>query len=193
MQTASNFIKAPMRTIDIEDDLYEYLRTQQTTFGESASHVLRRLLKLGPPTDSNSHKGQPVPEWVPKLAEEVQRELEQNPRKKALWEFIKGPRFQSERNAVGRFLSVLAFVCRENREKFAVVESINGRSRKYFGKSDSELNKSGKSVHPKNIPGSDYWVVTNNSTQNKRELLMDVLRLLGYEGLSAYAAAKIDP
>jgi negative modulator of initiation of replication len=186
-----------MRTIDIEDDLYEYLRTQQTTFGESASHVLRRMLKLGVPTHGDSPTHQPagssaVPEWLPKLAEEVQKEIEQDPRKKALWEFIKSPRFQSERNAVGKFLSVLAFVYRENREKFAVVESINGRSRKYFGKSESELNKSGKSVHPKNIPGSGYWVVTNNSTQTKRELLMDVLRLLGYEGLSAFAATKID-
>ena len=119
-----------MRTIDIDNDIYEYLRQQQTTFsGETASQVLRRLLRLGSPTpgglrDQNSGRST-LPEWLPKLAEEVQKELLHDERKKALWEFIKSPHFRSERTAVGRFLSLLSFLHRENREKFAFVESMN--------------------------------------------------------------------
>jgi negative modulator of initiation of replication len=114
-------------------------------------------------------------------------------RKKALWEFLKGPEFQSERTAVGKFLSLLAFLHRENRDKFAGVQGISGRSRRYFAKSESDLEQSGNSVHPKNIPGSDYWVVTNNSTQSKCELVLQVLRLLGYDGgFSAFVATHIN-
>src|SRR5207245_2219419 len=103
-----------MRAIDVDDDIYEYLRQQQTTFsGETASQILRRLLKLISPIpgsfrNQNSGPSTP-PEWLPKLAEEVQKELLQDERKKALWEFIKCPQFRSERNAVGKFLSLLSF------------------------------------------------------------------------------------
>jgi negative modulator of initiation of replication len=188
-----------MKTIDLEDDLYDYLRHRQTTFsGESASEVLRRLLRLNPPTSSNPRRQNPEPALPPDAwkrwgLQQAQDEIQEDERKKALWEFLKGPQFQSERAAVGKFLSLLAFLHRENRDKFAVVQTIIGRSRKYFAKSESDLEQSGTSVHPKNIPGSGYWVVTNNSTQSKCELVLQVLRLLGYDSaFSAFVATHIN-
>ncbi len=180
-----------MKTVDIEDDLYEYLRQQQTTFSESVSEVLRRLLRLNSPTPH----GRSLPPDARKLwgLQQTQDEILRDERKKALWEFLKGHEFRSERTAVGKFLSLLAFLHRANRERFADIRSINGRSRRYFAKSESDLEQSGTSVHPKTIPGSGYWVVTNNSTQSKCELLLQVMRLLGYDGgFSAFVATHIN-
>jgi len=35
-------------------------------------------------------------------------------------------------------------------------------------------------VNPKKIPSANFWVVTNNSTDNKKLLLGQALTLLGY-------------
>lgn len=186
-----------MKTIDIEDDIYDYLRQHQTTFsGESASDILRRLFKLNSaiPGTPQSPKHPLAPDaWKRWGLEEKQDEIQRDERKKALWEFLKGPEFKAERNAVGKFLVLLAFLHRENREKFATVQGIIGRSRKYFAKSESDLEQSGTSVHPKKIAGSEYWVVTNTSTQSKCELLLQVLRLLGYDGgFAAFVATHVN-
>jgi negative modulator of initiation of replication len=182
-----------MRTIEIEDDVYEHLRQQQTTFsGETASDVLRRLLRLNSPMSGDpgtESSGRSVP---PKGVQQLRDDLLREEKQKALWEFVKGPQFMSERNAVGRFLALLAFLYRQDPVKFAVLERIDGRSRKYFATSESELEQSGTSVHPKNVPGSGYWVVTNNSTNAKRDLILQAMKLLGYDGgLSAFAATHL--
>lgn len=188
-----------MRMIEIEDDIYDYLRQQQTTFsGESASDVLRRVLKLdsaAPSTPRTLSSEQPLPRdaWQRWGLQQTKDEIVRDPRKNALWEFLKGPEFKAERNAVGKFLVLLGFLHRENRDKFVAVQGISGRSRKYFAKNESDLEQSGTSVHPKRIPGSEYWVVTNNSTQSKVELLLQVLRLLGYEGgFAAFVATHVN-
>lgn len=186
-----------MKSIEVEDDIYEFLRKQQTTFTEGASEVLRRLLKLNSAVPSAAQSPSPKaalpPEALKKMLQEHKDKMAADPKKKALWDFLKGPQFTAERNAVGKFLSLLAFLHRENRDRFAAVQGINGRSRKYFAKSQEDLEQSGNSVHPKRIPGSEHWVVTNNSTHSKVELLLQVLRLLGYDdGFAAFVAAHVN-
>ena len=185
-----------MIAIEVEDDIYEFLRQQQTTFSEGASEVLRRLLDLNSAVSSTAQAPSPktgLPlEALKRLVQKTKDEIAADPNKKALWGFLKGPEFAAERNAVGKFLSLLAFLQRENRDRFAAVLGVSGRSRKYFAKNESDLEQSGNSVHPKKIPGSEYWVVTNNSTQSKVELLLQVLRLLGYDGgFAAFVAAHV--
>jgi negative modulator of initiation of replication len=175
-----------MKTIEIDDDVYQYLRQRQTTFsGESASMLLRKLLNLRPPSPHETAEPRPrrpLPQGAEQLLQGIEDKIQSDTRIKALWDFLKGPQFRAERNAVGRFLTLLALLYRENRDNFSAVENINGRSRKYFARTESELARSGTSVHPKRIPGSEYWVVTNNSSQSKCELLLQVLRTLGYDG-----------
>jgi negative modulator of initiation of replication len=187
-----------MKAIEIDDDLYEFLRQQQTTFsGESASEILGRLLKPNSaapsiPHDTSPKQALPPDAWKRWGLQQTQDEILRDERKMALWEFLKGPEFKAERNAVGKFLVLLAFLHRANRDKFAGVQGISGRSRKYFAKSESDLEQSGTSVHPKRIPGSEYWVVTNNSTQSKCQLLVQVLKLLGYDGwFAAFVATHV--
>jgi len=75
----------------------------------------------------------------------------------------------------------------ENPDKFAVLESMEGRRRKYVAKREKELEDSGSSVNPKRIPNTNYWIVTNNSTDNKKLLLRQALTLLGYSSETASA------
>lgn len=176
-----------MRTIEIEDDIYEHLRSHQTTFsGESASVLLRRLLKLGP-VGPSPKTGRPLPLAIPKSPQETQDKLQQDEKKKELEDFLKTPQCKAARNATEKFLALLAFFYSQNPGGFGAVEKINGRSRKYFAKSKAELEQSGTSVYAKSIPNSEYWVVTNNSTQLKMVLLTRVMKTLGYEPTFALA------
>lgn len=176
-----------MQTIEIEDDIYEYLRNQQTTFsGESASVLLRRLLKLASVEPTPKMRG-PLSPAVRKTPHETPDKLEQDERKKQLEDFLKTPQFKAAGNATEKFMALLAFLDRQNPGKFGTVENINGRSRRYFAKNKADLEGSGASVYPKRIPGSEYWVVTNNSTESKMKLLIRVMQILGYESVSAIA------
>jgi negative modulator of initiation of replication len=188
-----------MKAIDLEDDVYDYLRQQQTTFsGETASEILRRLLNLAATKPNNSSmpdRTQPAPTdvWKRWGLQEKRDEIQRDGRKKVVWDFLNGPEFHAERLAVGKFLVLLALLHRENRDEFAAILGISGRSRKYFAKTESELEQSGTSVNPKKIPGSEYWVVTNNSTQSKSVLLFQVLRILGYgDAFAGFVATHVN-
>ena len=152
-----------------------------------ALHIdVEELKQQGPGLGNNQNPKLPSP---PGDLQPVPRDE----RERALEEFMRSPSFKSERSAVEKFLSLLSFLHRENRAQFAFVERFNGRSRKYFAQSKADVEQSGKSVNPKNIPGSGYWVVTNNSTHAKCELLLQVMRVLGYDGgFAAFVATHIN-
>jgi negative regulator of replication initiation len=150
-------------------------------------HIDVEELKQQGPTQGNNQK--------PRLSSTPGdlQPLPQDERERELGEFMSSPSFKSERTAVEKFLSLLSFLHRENRAQFAIVERFNGRSRKYFAESKADLEQSGRSVNPKNIPGSSYWVVTNNSTHAKCELLLQVMRVLGYDAeFAAFVATHIN-
>ena len=57
--------------------------------------------------------------------------------------------------------------------------NIKGRGRLYFAKDAQTLEENGKSVNPKQIPGTPYWVITTTSTPLKQEILGLVMKDLG--------------
>ena len=81
---------------------------------------------------------------------------------------------------VDQFLFILSAAHKLNANSFSQVESIVGKNRTYFAKSKEALLENGSSTNPKAIPDSDYWVVTNNNTAKKVNMLEQVLRKLGY-------------
>lgn len=85
---------------------------------------------------------------------------------------------------------LLGWTHRQHPQEFKTVLGIRGRQRKYFGKSAQELEESGKSVKPQQIPDSSYWVVSNNDTPKKRQILGDVLGVLGYSSSAAAEAVR---
>ena len=154
-----------MKTIQIDDDIYQHLKTAGE-LGENASSILRRLLNL------------PHQRGVVRASEGPRNG--QSQRQNAIDECLNDHRFRVERDAVGKFLYLLGWLRQRHPAEFSRVLEIRGRSRKYFGRSENELVESGESVNPQKIPNSDFWVVTNNDTPKKGRILSDVMRLFGY-------------
>lgn len=149
-----------MKTILIDDDLYSYLVSQTQEIGESASSIIRRLIGL----KEGGYGGQVS-----------RRELEQVFGFLGEWE-----RYRHLTNA-RKFLHILSWVYSKHGPDFERVLLVEGSRRKYFARTEQTLARSGKNTNPRPIPDSPFWVITNNSTMKKAEILSEVFRLLGYE------------
>ena len=82
---------------------------------------------------------------------------------------------------VDQFLFVLSAAHKLNENSFSAVETIKGKNRTYFATRKEALLENGSSTNPKAIPDSPYWVVSNNNTAKKVNMLEQVLRVLGYK------------
>jgi negative modulator of initiation of replication len=155
-----------MKRIEVEDDLYAYIAGHTQQIGESASDILRRLLGLSAVAD--------VPEQA---AQTVNTE--------SVFDRLNQQDVNVQKSVVARFLHILSMLYRSHPSQFEQVLSIRGRDRQYFGRSEDELLTTGNSTNPKPIPGSPFWVVTNNNTTKKKSMLTQVAEQLGYDGSDA--------
>ncbi len=158
-----------MATIEIDQEIHDYLLTRVKVFGETASDVLRRELGLN---GVNLVSSNPI-----KAGHE-------------LAEFLESPRFRHARGVVGKFLEILSAVYARDKANFDIVLAIQGRGRTYFAKSEAEIEKSGNSTQPRQVPGSPFWVMTNSPTRQKKEMLREVLDGLGYSQEAIRAAVS---
>ena len=92
---------------------------------------------------------------------------------------------QTEQNIVGRFLYLLSVLARVHKKDFARVLEIKGRNRLYFGTSAEALNEAGSSTNPKQIPNTNFWVITNSNTTRKKMMLTETAIKLGYSAEDA--------
>jgi negative modulator of initiation of replication len=158
-----------MKTIDIDEDINAYLLKHISEFGESPSQVLRRLLGLGAgtsPTTSLPGNSGAASSPVADISD--------------LNKMLASSEFTYARGVVGRFLVALRWLHERDPEGFRKVESIQGRGRLYFAKNPGTLKEAGKSVNPKEITGTPYWVITTTPTNLKQEILERVMQALGY-------------
>lgn len=162
-----------MRTISIDEDVYQHLVRNTAEIGESASDILRRLLGVGGTSPTATGPG----------ASTVAAGHEFS-------EAMADPRFLRQGAAVDKFLFILATAYAQKRDQFEKVLAIQGRGRRYFATNEAEIAVSGQSTQPRPIPGSPYWVMTNSPTPQKREMLRDVLTLLGYSEAAIGAAVS---
>jgi negative modulator of initiation of replication len=158
-----------IRTIQIEDDIYQHLLGKVTRFGESESDVLRRELGI-----SGKRNGT----------------MTEAPHRHELAESLKTPEVRHARGVVGKFLAVLGAAYSQKKSDFELVLAFQGRGRTYFAKSREEIIKSGNSTQPRQIPGSPYWVMTNSPTPQKKSMLREVLEALGYSSEAVKAAVN---
>src|SRR5512137_2295548 len=103
-----------MKSIDIDDDIHAHLVANVADFGETASSVLRRLLKLNGVGGTHGTS-------APKEKTELQKLFEST-------------EFTYAKGVVGRFLAVLRWLHNADPSAFAKVLSIKGRGRLYFAK-----------------------------------------------------------
>lgn len=166
-----------MRTIELDEDVYDYIAKQTLVIGESASDILRRVLH--------------VPDKVG-----AEKQVDGKNGAHELSEALSHPVFVGRATAVRRALYILSEIYKQKPKEFEKVLSFGGRERRYFGKSRDEISSTGRSTQPKKIPGSPYYVLTNSPTPAKIELVCDdVMRTLDYsaEAIAAVRAAMKKP
>lgn len=187
-----------MKNIEIDEDLYQYIVSNTQAIGESASSILRRLLKIDGVVHqavslSESAKNAPVEQLLQE--ERVDEEIiindagvikERDHNAESVFDFINKEELAMQRGAVGRFLLILAALYRAHSKQFNVViniapkESARKIKRLYFALSEAELSASGSSTKPKPIPDSPFWVITNSNTTRKKMMLTKAAISLGY-------------
>lgn len=196
-----------MKIIEIDDELYTFIASQTKHIGESASEILRRLLitdadhsevvsvesavveesatvntvdnapqsakpktqskkAMAPKRQSATRTSAPEPAFV-----NGSGDIENRINDKALANYTK---------RVDQFLFILSELHDLHKSEFSKVEEIKGKNRVYFATSKEALLSTGSSTNPKQIPNSDYWVVTNNNTAKKVAMLKQVVETLGY-------------
>jgi len=158
-----------MRTIEIDDEIYDHLVKNTRELGEGASDILRRLLDLAdtkgsvttPPSD------QPTHEFTAALSD---------------------PKFRQGSYAVDKYLYILAAAHELKPTQFEKILGMKGWSRVYFARGREEIAKSGSSTQPKRIPETPYWALTNSQTRTKRKLLREALTAMEFSAAAIQAA-----
>jgi negative modulator of initiation of replication len=161
------------RQIEVESDVYAYIVQNTQEIGETASSILRRLLRLpcaGPTVVTTTTTTESEPSELGKL--------------------LGSPEFMYAKGVVGRFLSLLKWLHDREPAGFSKVEGIKGRGRIYFAKNPETLKAAGRSVNPKQIPGTDYWVITTTPTTLKQQVIERVMQTLGYNRADIAAATR---
>ena len=148
-----------MKTIEIEDGVYEALLGQVQSFGETANDVVSRLL--------NPMKGLDIV----KPEADVDQEL---------LSFCVTVE-QTCSSGIGRYLAVLRFMYNNAPEKFErIAQSTRGSRRLYISKSELEIQRNGSSTKPKAIMGTPYYTATNLSKRLMQGILSRLMRAYGY-------------
>ncbi len=183
-----------MKNIEIDDELYLHIVSNTQSIGESASSILRRLLKLDTinQEDITENVGLVATSEVSQISISVQESVDESvlsdtdkhaeieSSSQSVFDFINKEELAMQRGAVGRFLLILAALYRAHPKHFKVVTEICGRDRLYFARSEAELAASGSSTKPKQIPESPFWVMTNSNTTRKKMMLTKASASLGY-------------
>ncbi|AOM40839.1 replication initiation negative regulator SeqA [Xenorhabdus hominickii] len=161
-----------MKTIEVDEDLYRFIASQTLHIGESASDILRRILKLdaGQPVQITQSANDPTsavkaPVARSRDAVRVVREL------------LLSDEYAEKKKSVERFMLILSTLYSLNSESFSsTTEAMHGRTRTYFAGDEHTLLASGKQTKPRHIPGTPFWVITNTNTDRKRSMIEHVMQ-----------------
>lgn len=162
-----------MKNIEIDDDLYHFIAGNTQHIGESASDILRRMI---------------FPESVAETVNKSDRAdsttaepmLEHSCEAQTVIDELEKQQLLSIPKMVERWLLVLSVLHKHHPVGFAKVLGMSGRNRTYFADNKETLLETGSSTNPKNVPGSTYWVITNNNTVKKINMLKEVAQVLGF-------------
>ena len=164
-----------MKTIEVDDELYSYIASHTKHIGESASDILRRMLKF-------SAASQPVTPVVKEVR--VVEAKPVNPVKdkvRAMRELLLSDEYAEQKKAVNRFMLVLSTLYSLDQNAFAeATESLHGRTRVYFAADEQTLLKNGNQTKPKHVPGTPYWVITNTNTGRKCSMVEHIMQSMQF-------------
>jgi negative modulator of initiation of replication len=166
-----------MKTVDIEDDVWEDLVRNREGFETLSDSIRRRLAsKNGTAFSSTSSVGASnttVPDAVTYI--------------------LADPAFISARTALQRQLVVLSLVYKKHAVEFERALGLHGRKRQYLGRSAAELEATGNSVGPVQIPGAPFYVISNTENPRKVDIIEGVMDLCGYSAAEIASVTKHFP
>lgn len=167
-----------MKTIEVDEELYRYIASQTQHIGESASDILRRLL-IGEQQGSqvNTNVAQPVAvETSSKPATQ-----EKPDGVKVMRSLLISDEFAEKDKAIDRFMMILSSLYHIEATSFAEAAKVKGRTRVYFADNEETLLASGKTTKPRSIPNTPFWVITNNNTNRKRQMVQQLMTQMGFQ------------
>lgn len=162
-----------MKTIEVDEDLYRYIASQTQHIGESASDILRRLLNV----DRQSMQ-EPASDVLVTKGIVVSKDAAQEMKIDSVKEMralLISDEFADLKKAIDRFILVLSTLYRVDPESFSEAMSVKGRKRVYFADNEQTLLANGQTTKPKAIPHTPFWVITNNNTSRKQQMVEQVM------------------
>ncbi|CAM3934108.1 MULTISPECIES: replication initiation negative regulator SeqA [Xenorhabdus] len=161
-----------MKTIEVDEELYRFIASQTLHIGESASDILRRILKLdaGQPVQITEPANDPAP--VVKTPVARSRDAV-----RVIRELLLSDEYAEKKKSVERFMLILSALYSLNSENFSkATEAMHGRTRTYFAGDEYTLLARGKQTKPRHIPGTPFWVITNTNTDRKRSMIEHIMQ-----------------
>ncbi|NSL62961.1 replication initiation negative regulator SeqA [Yersinia pestis] len=157
-----------MKTIELDEELYRYIASHTQHIGESASDILRRMLKFT--------AGQPVTDLSVSGAAVKVTASQPTDRVRAVRELLLSDEYAEQSRAVNRFMLVLSTLYTLDAQAFTeATESLHGRTRVYFAGDQQTLLQHGTHTKPKHVPGTPFWVITNTNTERKRSMVQHIM------------------
>ncbi|KES15654.1 hypothetical protein [Gilliamella apis] len=152
-----------MKTIEIDEELYQFIAGQTKHIGEDASSILRRLLNFNQPEMT---KADPI------LAKENHYPI--------FNDLLTSDTFTNEKSIISRFLLLLGALYNYNPALFSIAAtSLHGSKRQYLAKDKQSLETSGKNTKPREIVGTPYWVISNTNTARKLYIIESIMSDMG--------------
>lgn len=171
-----------MKTIEVDDDLYRYIASHTRHIGESASDILRRMLKVSEQSVSGTDQGKAEAEKddAPALAA-VRSNVRPQDRVRTVRELLLSDEYADQKRAVNRFMMVLSTLYRLEPQEFQLATTtMQGRTRVYFAGDEQTLLQNGTHTKPKHIPGTPYWVITNTNTGRKCSMIEHIMQSMKF-------------
>ena len=168
-----------MKTIEVDDELYQYIASQTRHIGESASDILRRMLKMAAASQSAAPAPKETRQPVAVAQEKPLTQVKDKVR--AMRELLLSDEYAEQKKAVNRFMLVLTTLYSLDHNAFAdATESLHGRTRVYFAGDEQTLLQNGNQSKPNHLPGTPYWVITNTNTGRKRSMIEHIMQSMQF-------------
>ncbi len=159
-----------MKTIEIENAVFQALEKKVVGFGDTPNDVIKRLLSEG---DASGDVAQlslkPRPDNGSKI------EVKAHP----LVALVESPEYRRG-NGKRQYFDILRFLYASNTEEFAKLDNYRKGNRVQISKSKEIIENNGSRTMPQKLDSTPYWVLTNLSHARKRDILGDVLQILRY-------------
>jgi negative modulator of initiation of replication len=169
-----------MKTIEVDEELYRFIAGQTCHIGESASDILRRLLNVDGHMAQQSVQEpvKPITTGIV-VSKDAGRDVVID-HVKAMRELLISDEFAVLKKVVDRFILVLSTLYKVDAQGFSDAMEVKGRKRLYFADNEQSLLENGNTTKPKAIPDTPFWVITNNNTIRKQQMIEQVMTRMNF-------------